>query len=144
MILFINFVFGSGPPKCYPGTQSWLSLTRMGYQLSKLNKQELVHCNSTLSLKWFVLLHIRLASSLTNSVSYLAEVEFEFTTWAWVQATAGMAIILAVAFFPATHLYTQTNNKKTGSATTGMKISGSLWQNSGGELKLYPGCTGSR
>ena len=32
---------------------------------------------------------------------------------------------------------------KTGSATAEMKISGGLWQNSGCELKLYLGCTGS-
>ena len=41
-------------------------------------------------------------------------------------------------FFPTTHLH--TNKQKLGKP---MKISSSLWWNSGGELKLYLGCTGS-
>ena len=50
--------------------------------------------------------------------------------------------ILVVAFFlPLICIHKQTKN--TGLATAGMKIGSGLWQNSGSELKLYLGCTGS-
>ena len=60
--------------------------------------------------------------------------------WSAVAATTNHCS--SSGFFPATHLHTQTK-KKPGSATAGMKMCGGLWQNSGGELKLYLGCTES-
>ena len=91
----------------------------------------------------------------TEDVSFPAKVEFEFTTWAWVQshckngdwwwqpppewqlAVVATAIPVVVFFPPLICIHKQTN--KTGSAVIG----GGLRWNSGAELKLYLRHTGS-
>ena len=84
-------------------------------------------------------------------VSYLAEVEFEFTTWAWVQATVRMVISSGshcwlpfrqwlFSYYSFAYINKQS---KTELATAGMKIGSGLQWNWGCELKLYLGCTGS-
>ena len=89
-----------------------------------------------------------------SRVSFPAEVEFEFTTWAWVQGhcwnndyrwqplVESKSAVAAAAnhhfsggFFPSLINIDKQTNK--------MKIGSGLRQNSGGELKLYLGCTGS-
>ena len=79
-----------------------------------------------------------------KGVSFTLEVEFEFTTWAWVQATAEMNISEVAEGIMGRLI--QCFNWTRGSdywATAECHFGGGLNSSSGGELKLYLGCTGS-